>query len=388
MTEQGRETRRGAAALVIARTGVRRGLRSRSLLLMGIVGPLLLGTILALAFGGPGPSFTVGLVDLDRGPLSASIADDLVEGVDSDAVEVVAIPTRREARAALEDGDVDAAIVLPEGYAASLADPAPLPVEVIATAAEPTGAAVGEAIAQAVTSAVDLRRLALSAAVDVAAPTTGELDALESAIAIAEEGPGERFSGALYFGPLAVFLFLGLAGTARGVLRDEKDGVLARIRAAPVSPASIVAGNSGTVVIQGLVAAAVVVVASAWLFGAVWGPPVEVAVVLLAFVLSVAGMLGLVIGVARSELQAESWSNVLAFGFAILGGSFFGGALLPGVFGVIGTLTPNGAAMRALIELGPGERSLTEVWYLIAWMWLLGVGGLAIGARLLQRRWR
>jgi hypothetical protein len=44
--------------------------------------------------------------------------------------------------------------------------------------------------------------------------------------------------------------------------------------------------------------------------------------------------------------------------------------------------------MRALIELGPGGRSLVEVWYLIAWMVVVGVVGLLVGGRLLSRRLR
>jgi hypothetical protein len=87
-------------------------------------------------------------------------------------------------------------------------------------------------------------------------------------------------------------------------------------------------------------------------------------------------------------MQAESWTNLMAFTFAIVGGSFFGGTLLPGFLGFIGVLTPNGAAMRALIELGPGGRSLVEVWYLIAWMVVVGVVGLLVGGRLLSRRLR
>jgi hypothetical protein len=72
----------------------------------------------------------------------------------------------------------------------------------------------------------------------------------------------------------------------------------------------------------------------------------------------------------------------------VLGGSFFGGAILPGALGFIGTLTPNGAAMRALIEVGPGGESLADVWYLVVWMLVLGVGGVAVGGRLLGRRLR
>ena len=127
--------------------------------------------------------------------------------------------------------------------------------------------------------------------------------------------------------------------------------------------------------VTGLVAAALVTVLSTVLFGASWGKPLDVAVIMFAFVVSVAGLLGLVVGLARTEAQADSWTNLMAFGFAVLAGSFFGGTTMPGVLGVVGTLTPNGAAMRALIEAGPGGEGLAGVWYLLVWMFIIGIAG-------------
>ena len=44
--------------------------------------------------------------------------------------------------------------------------------------------------------------------------------------------------------------------------------------------------------------------------------------------------------------------------------------------------------MRALIEVGPGGRGLADIWYLLVWMLVLGVGGVVVGGRLLTRRLR
>jgi ABC-2 type transport system permease protein len=181
---------------------------------------------------------------------------------------------------------------------------------------------------------------------------------------------------------------LALGTVARTLLRDEHDGMLDRIRAAPVSTWQVLGGSASSVVVQGALASVAVVALSTFLFGATWGQPLEVSVVLAAFVFAVAGLLGLVVGVARTEPQAESWTNLMAFTFGIIGGAFFGGSTLPGLFGKIGTLTPNGAAMRALIELGPGNRGLAGVWPYLAWLLLIGAAGLVSGARLLDRRLR
>lgn len=383
-----------ATALTLARNGVRRGFRSRSLVLLGVVGPLALGTVLALAFGGRGPTIGVGLVDLDRSELSAGVGDGLARALEGSQVELDRLdPPPGGELGPLEqqvaDGEVGALLVIPEGWAASLAA-GPSPLRVVEAGDNAIAGSVAESIAGSISSGTDLQRaVATALATAGVAPPGGAPQGLVEPVISATDAEFEgAFDAALYFGPLAVFLFLGLGVSARALLRDEHDGILDRVRAAPVSSRDVVGGSSLTVVAQGLLASLVVIVVSSVVFGATWGQPLEVAVVVVAFVVAAAGMLGLIVGVARTELQAESWTNVVAFTFAVIGGSFFGGALLPGVLGVLGTLTPNGAAMRALIEVGPGGRSLLDIWYLLLWMLVVGVGGVVVGGRLLTRRLR
>jgi hypothetical protein len=288
----------------------------------------------------------------------------------------------------VSDGEVGAVLVFPEGYGESVAA-RPLALSVVGSGDNTYATDVARGIAEQIADSADLQRGAVAALLAAGRDPT---PVIERGVPPAIQAQLVDFEGAfdapMYFGPLSLFLFLGLGITARTLLRDEHDGILDRMRAAPISLRQILAGSGGTVMVQGGVAAAVVILVSSLLFGAVWGQPAEVAVVVAAFVFSAAGLLGLVVGVARTEMQAESWTNLMAFTFAIVGGSFFGGTLLPGFLGFIGVLTPNGAAMRALIELGPGGRSLVEVWYLIAWMVVVGVVGLLVGGRLLSRRLR
>jgi ABC-type multidrug transport system permease subunit len=276
-------------------------------------------------------------------------------------------------------------LVVPAGYGDSLAT-SPLPLEVVGSGDNPFASGVAESIGGAVAGQVDLRRAVHAAMAEGGLPPpAGDVQPVINSEMV---GFTEPFDAQFYFGPLSVFLFLALGTVARSLLRDEHDGMLDRIRSAPVSSWQVLGGSAAGVVVQGACAAGSVVLLSTLVFGAVWGQPIEVAVVLAAFVVAVAGLLGLVVGVAHTEPQAESWTNFLAFGFAIIGGAFFGGSTLPGLLGRIGTLTPNGAAMRALIELGPGEQSLLGVWPHVTWLLLMGVGGLLVGARLLDRRLR
>jgi ABC-2 type transport system permease protein len=381
------------ATLTLAGNGLRRGLRSRSLLMLGIVGPLLLGAVLALAFGGSGPTISIGLVDLDGSGISGEITSGLVEGLVDSPLELEVFDTPPDGdlgavEQRVSDGDVGAVLVIPAGYAESVVG-TPEPLEVLAAGDNATASAIVEGIASSTASTADLQR-AVATALAAAGTDPGPVlsEGVEPAVTAEIAEFEEPFDAPLYFGPFAVFLFLGLGVTARTLLRDDAEGILDRVRASPVSTSQVVGGSAVTVMAQGALAAVAVIGLSTLVFGADWGTPTEVAVVMAAFVVSVAGMLGLIVGIASSELQAESWTNVLAFSFAVLGGSFFGGAVLPGLLGVIGMMTPNGAAMRALVEVGPGGQDLWDVWYLIAWMLAVGIGGILVGGRLLTRRLR
>lgn len=384
-------------ALVLAGNGVRRGLRNRTVVLMGVVGPLVLGGVLALAFTGSGPKIDIALVDLDHSPVSVGIAGGLIEALGPDAQDGDASVTLRpapgvdsmeQARSEVNDGDIVAAIVIPEGYGDSVVGD-PKALLVVGSADNTIGSSVAEGIARSVTARTDLQRSMtvgfVSAGLDPSEIEPGEL---QQVVSTELTNFGFKFDAPLFFGPLSVFLFLGLAVNAKSLVRDRSIGILDRVRASPLSTRDVVMGAAITVMVTGMVAAALVTVLSTVVFGASWGRPLDVAVIMFVFVVSVAGLLGLVVGLARTEAQADSWTSLMAFGFGVLAGSFFGGTTLPGVLGVIGTLTPNGAAMRALIEAGPGGQGLAGVWYLLAWMLMIGFVGVAVGGVLLNRRLR
>lgn len=390
------------SAYVLALNGIRRGIRNRTVVLMGVVGPLVLGGVLALAFGGSGPEIRIGVVDLDSSQLSAEVSAGLVgafEDPEGDGGVVLtmegAVDSIEGARRLVADDEVGAVVAIPPGYGASLgagvatADAAPEDLVVVAPADDAVASAVAESLARSVAGRADLQRAVLRALVDSGGDAGSfDADGLEQVVRAEMSGYSGDFDAPMFLGPLAVFLFLGLSVSAKSLVRDEQVGILDRVRASSLSSWSVVAGSAGSVMVTGMLAASLVVVLSSLVFGAEWGDPLDVAVVLFAFVASVAGLLGLVAGVARTEQQADSWTNLMAFGFAVIGGSFFGGALLPGVLGFVGSLTPNGAAMLALMDAGPGGEGLAGVWPLVAWMLLVGVLGVFAGGVLMRRRLR
>jgi ABC-2 type transport system permease protein len=374
--------------VVIAGKDLRRGLKSRSLLLTAVVGPLVLGLILSLAFGGDGgPSAVLAVVDEDGSDVSAA----LVAGVAADLADgpVEVRTDLADARAAVDDEEVDAAIVIPSGYGASLAE-APEPLSVVRNPDRAIPGEIALAIADELTTRADLVRAATSTTAALGGPVDGStLDAasdIEPAIAVAVDDLSDSFDAPLYFGPLTIFLFLAMGTAARGLVREQREGTLDRIRSAPVSPRAIVAGSSLGVLVQGMVASFLVYGVSTLAFGAAWGQPVEVSVVLVCMVVAISGLAAVIVALARTEPQAEGWNNAAAFLLGILGGAFFSGARFPGVLGVVGSLTPNSIAMRALVELGPGRRSVLDVAPLLLALLAMGAVGVLAGGRILRRR--
>jgi ABC-2 type transport system permease protein len=376
-----------APAVTIARKDLRRALTSRSLILTAVVGPLVLGLILALAFGGSGPSATIAVVDRDGSPASEAVVDGLRRNLAETAIRIRSDVD--DPRTAVTDEQVDAAVVIPPGYSASLAgDPASL--EVIRNADRAIAGEIASSIADQVRSRADLVRVAAGTALAAGAGPPDEVIAaaqgVEPAVVIDVSALSDRFDAPLYFGPLTIFLFLGMGTAARGLVREQRDGQLTRVRAAPVSARSIVTGSALGVFVQGLVASLTVYAVSSVVFRANWGRPVDVVVVLFALVVALSGVSGIIVALSRTEAQAEGWNNACAFLFGILGGAFFGGARFPGALGAIGALTPNGMAMQALVELGPGGQDLGEVVPLLAGLLFTGVVGIAVGSSLMRRR--
>jgi ABC-2 type transport system permease protein len=375
------------AAVVIAGKDLRRGLKSRSLLLTAVVGPLVLGLIMSLAFGdGGGPDATIAVVDLDRTEASRAVVDGLAADLGDGPVTVVT--DEDDGPGAVLDERVDAAVVIPAGYTESLTGE-PATIEVVRNPDRAIPGEIAAAIAAELATRSDLVRAAASTASAVGAgPAAFEgLDAVSPAITVRVEDLSQRFNAPLYFGPLTIFLFLAMGTAARGLVREDREGTLDRVRSAPVSPTTIVTGSSLGVFVQGLVASFVVYGVSTVLFGADWGEPLEVSAVLVAMVVAVSGLAAVIVALARTEAQAEGWNNAAAFLLGILGGAFFSGARFPGLLGALGAITPNSIAMRALVELGPGGRSLVDVLPLLAALVGMGVVSVVVGGRILRRRY-
>jgi ABC-2 type transport system permease protein len=397
-----------AATGTIAAQGLRRRLRDRSALVRGIVAPVVLAVLIGVALGSTSDfSTTIAVVDADGSPVSRGIVDGLLNGVPADApVRLVRSDGEPAARRDLQDERVDAVVVLPAGFGASVAraDPGatPLALGVVADVRKRISGEIARSLAGGLGARVDAVRLATATALAARGPTdpasgTADVAALAAAaqrlpttLAVAQQASGDPYRPVAYFGAsmAVLFLFFTVGAAASSVISEQREGTLARVRAAPVDDRAILLGKSVTTLVLAFVSLLVMWLVTTFGFGAKWGDPLAVVVVLGATVAAVAGIGSLIAGLARTEQQAMAWTAAISFVLALLGGGFQQPGSLPGFLSRVSLLTPNGWALGALTRIGAADATLTDVLPAVAVLLAMAAVTLTTGIRLLSGRVR
>jgi ABC-2 type transport system permease protein len=226
--------------------------------------------------------------------------------------------------------------------------------------------------------AADLQtvRITAVAATDAGVADVGE--AIQQAVSTpppltVDQGEVEgTFSVMAYFAPgiAMLFLFFIIGDGARSIVAERDEGTLARILAAPVHPAAVLLGKTVWVMIVGVVSLSAVWLVTSLVFGADWGDPLGVFLVIVAAVAAISGISLLITGLARSQAAADALTTIVALLFAVAGGTFFYGA--SGPLATMRVLTPNGQALAAFVDLSAAQAGVLEVLPRI--LLLLGIG--------------
>ncbi|WP_336206684.1 ABC transporter permease [Nonomuraea sp. LPB2021202275-12-8] len=301
---------------IILAKDLRQRLRDGSLLLLGIVLPLTLAFVLGLASGQAEPSaFAVA----GQGPFVEQALRPLER---SGQISLRAAASPEEGARLVRDGEV-AALFAVNGDS----------IEVIGHAGQPLAVQLARGVAETYNAQRQPATLPVTVTRD------GTLDGEEL-------DPRTRQAA----GPAVFFLFTLVSGTA-GVLAERREGTLVRMLAAPVGRWSVLAAKLGGGVLVGLAAMAVLVWVTGLLFGAVWGAPFVVSVLVVAVVLAASGVAALAGSFARTPEQAVNQQNAVAVVLGLAGGSIFP---VPPVGGldVLGLLSPHLWFLRGL---GSGE---------------------------------
>jgi ABC-2 type transport system permease protein len=371
---------------LVAGVELRRRLRNRSAVVTAFVGPLALATVFGVLLSGTS-SFhvTIGIVDHDGSEISAGWVDALTDAdtggdaddPDDDPVTFVRIETEQSTsstadplaatRTAVDDGDVDAAIVVPAGFGAAVTSGGATGFDVVRDPGGQVSGAIAEAVARQFASGLGSRRLAAATAGTLGAAVDAEalaafVDSVDTAIA--SEAPGGRSIDAASFYGVAMsimFLFFTVSFAARSIVAERQSGVLPRMLASSASPSSIVTGKVVAVSVLGLAGFATVWGVTSIAFGAPWGAPVAVVATMVATVLAIAGVATFVCGLARTEQQADGYTAVVAFLLALLGGNFVGPGQAPAALRRLASFTPNGQAIDAFTRIAVDSAGIGDV---------------------------
>jgi ABC-2 type transport system permease protein len=383
------------AAWLICAKDLRARLRDRSAVLIGIVVPLGLAFIFNSIFSGiSGASdvISLGVVNADHGAASQQFTSQVLPAVGrSGLITIHPEASLTQARALAAKGTLAAVIVIPAGFSARVQANQPASMQVIGNVDAPISTEVARSIAESF--AADLNRIRLSVATVAAgnprAPlSSAQIQALAARAAAAAAPVAvsdvsaqtkELDSKSFFSAGMAVFfLFFTVQFGVTSLLEERNDGTLARLLAAPIRRASILGGKLLTSFLLGAISMAVLAVATSLLFGAAWGNPLGVAVLIVAAILAATGIMALIATLARNAEQAANWQSVVAVILGLVGGTFFPVSQAPGILSRLTFVAPQAWFLRGLGDLRGGTISVVWVPALAMLGFAVVTGGLAL----------
>jgi ABC-2 type transport system permease protein len=350
-----------AAALLILAKDLRLRTRDRSVFLFAFVVPLgLIFLFSAVLPGGDDLEVRAAVVDEDGGSVAASFADDVLPAlVDDGVLELVDAGDAAEVLAALRGGQLDAAWILPAGFTDAVTTGAAAEVEVLVSPESAVAGEVARSVATAWTSRLEAAALAVATAQQVGADpalldeVAAEAAAADPAVSLTSLlEPDRELDAASYLaaGMAAFFVFFTVQFGVTGLLEERTLGTLPRLLAAPIPVWAVHAGKVLGAAVLGLVSMTVLAVASSVLLGAEWGPPLGVAVLIVAIVAAAVGLMALVGSYARTSEQAGNYQSIVAIVLGLLGGVFVPIATTSGALALAASVSPHAWFLRAIAD--------------------------------------
>lgn len=350
-------------ALRIAARHLRSRLRDPSVLAVAFVAPLALAVVLSLGpAGGRASIRSYGIVDEDGGQTATAFVDHAREAPElADGATLRRYTSPAAARAALEGGETSAVFVLAEGLSRRVAIGVPARLEVWRSEAEPASGELAESLAHRFAAGLDASHRSLGLARRAGRPSR-DVDVLARAAhdfrpAVSLEADGTRTvpgAAAGRFGAAMAVLFVFVVASLgpAGLRGERRQGTLARVRAAPVRPRTVLAGASLAVLVLGVASMGLLWAATTGLLAARWGDPVGVAILGLATIVAAVAITTLVATLARTHV--DGWTSVVVLTLALVGGNVADVLAMPALLQRLSLATPNGWALRGFADLAAG----------------------------------
>lgn len=341
---------------------LRQRLRDKSVLIFGLVVPLALISVLNLVFGDTDQvelSRTTVAVDAPSGEV---VGDALLATYDQLEGIPLTVERAENAEARVRDGDAQLAVTVPDGFDEALVGGEDTTVEVVQ--GDDTGLEVSVVVSVTRTVLDQYRAGVVASAAagrvgmapDEVATVAEQVAATASEMTLTEGRTSDQqldTGAALVAGQAGLFLLFTVGFGVLGLLTERKQGTLARIRSAPVRAGTVVLSKALVSLVLGVVATGLLLTVGAVLFGAEFGSPVLVGLLIVCVVTAGTSLMFIIARVARTEEQANVAQSILAIGLGVAGGSFFPIAA-SGLLGTVLDLNPIAAFTRGLGITGGG----------------------------------
>ena len=361
------------AAFLIATKDLKERLRDRTAILIAVVVPLVLAFIFSAILGGATgdtKAIPLGYVDEDGGAVAQAFVQQVLGEVEkAGIVSLHSEASVDTATGLVKRGKLYALIVIPPNFTQAVQSGAPAAMQVIGNVDSPVSAAIARSIVGGYVAELNRVRIAVATAAggDPSALTPEELNTLASKAASAQAAvvvqdvssqAKQLDAKSFYAAGMAVFfVFFSVQFGVTSLLEERNDGTLARLLVAPIGRTAVLAGKLLTSFLVGIISMGVLVVATSLLFGAKWGSPAGVAILIVAAVLAATGITAVIAGFARDAEQAGNAQTVVSVVLGLLGGTFFPVSQAPGIVSTLTFIAPQAWFLRGLGDLRGGDLS-------------------------------
>lgn len=351
-------------------------LRERRTLLFIVAMPIIFTLFMGFAYKTPQADpnadtrMSLAWVNYDDGPLSRSLRERLEES--GSAIKLVEMD-EPSALKAVRDGEVPAALIIPQGFSAAslqggmsrlhlVADPATsegqsiyrlvlIPVTQLMSSVQIARMDVEAVSAQKTAAAAQESSAAFNFAWQAWDSTNNErLVSLEMAVAHEQaQWYGDNPHNQSSPGILVMFAIFGLVTSATILVQERKSRALERMLTTSLSPLSVLGGHFLAMFALTMLQQALLVAFGQFVLGVNYlRASLGTLALMTALSLCTAG-LGLLIGViSKGEEQVTLFSLIGMFVFSALGGVWFPLEMAGQTFSTIGHLTPTAWAMTGL----------------------------------------
>ncbi len=344
--------------LTMTLSDLRQRLRDRSFFIFALLVPIALMFVFNLVFGNAANSelepTTIAIsapTDDELAPVFSTVFGQI------DTMDItIDETTETDARAKAEAGDVDVAIIVPDGFSDAMI--AGTGADVVAVESDTAGleGVIVLSIVQSLVTQFNDGSVATTAGFALGIPPDQFAQIAQDA---ATAGPAmtltpgtlsaEQLSpaAATIAGQAGLFLLFTVGFGVLGLIIEKEQGTYSRLRSMPMNPGLITTAKALVSFVLGIVATAVLLTVGALFFDVSFGSVMVVGVLVAAVVAASTSLMFIVAKVARTAEQAGAAQSILAISLGMAGGAFFPIAAT-GILGQILDLNPIAAFTRGL----------------------------------------